>query len=42
VRAQAADAGLLDEARVRERRARLLAKVRAHRLAEIRQAYNLD
>jgi predicted transcriptional regulator len=42
VRAQAADAGLLDEARVRERRARLLAEVRAHRLAEIRRAYGLD
>ena len=41
VRAQAVDAGL-DEARVGELRAKLRANVRAHRLAEIRQAYGLD
>jgi predicted transcriptional regulator len=42
VRAQAVEAGLIDEARVRELRAKLRAEVRAHRLAEIRQAYGLD
>ena len=42
VRAQAIDAGLLDDARVGQLRARLRAGVRAHRLAEIRQAYGLD
>ncbi len=36
VRAQAVDAGLLDEARVGELRAKLRAEVRAHRLAESR------
>jgi predicted transcriptional regulator len=41
VRAQAVDAGL-DEARVSRLRARLHAQVRAHRMAEIRQAYGLD
>lgn len=42
VRAQAVDAGLIDEAPVSELRARLRADVRAHRLAEIRQAFGLD
>jgi DNA-binding XRE family transcriptional regulator len=41
VRAQAVEAGL-DEARVDELRAKLRANVRAHRLAEIRQAHGLD
>ena len=42
VRAQAVEAGLIDEARVGDLRAKLRAEVRAHRLAEIRQAYGLD
>src|SRR5262245_24253251 len=42
VRAQAVEAGLLDEARVALLRARLQAEVRAYRLAAIRQAYGLD
>jgi hypothetical protein len=42
VRAQAVDAGLIDEARMSELRARPRAEVRAHRLAEIRQAYGLN
>ena len=42
VRAQAVEAGLIDEARVGELRAKLRAEVRAHRLAEIRQANGLD
>ncbi len=41
VRAQAVDTGL-DETRVHELGAKLRANVRAHRLAEIRQAYGLD
>ncbi len=42
VRALAVEAGLIDEAQVSELRAKLRAEVRAHRLAEIRQAYGLD
>jgi predicted transcriptional regulator len=42
VRAQAVESSLIDEARVGELRAKLRAEVRAHRLAEIRQAYGLD
>jgi transcriptional regulator with XRE-family HTH domain len=42
VRTQAVDAGLIDEARMGELRAKLRAEVRAHRLAEIRQACGLD
>jgi predicted transcriptional regulator len=42
VRAEVVEAGLIDEARVRELRTKLRAEVRAHRLAEIRLAYGLD
>lgn len=40
VRAEVVEAGLIDEAHVRELRAKLRAEVRAHRLAEL--AYGLD
>lgn len=42
VRADAIATGRLDEQRIEAVKARLRAEVRAHRLAEIRQAYGLD
>jgi predicted transcriptional regulator len=42
VRAEMVAAGLLDEARIVAFRQKLRAEARAHRLAEIRQAYGLD
>jgi predicted transcriptional regulator len=42
VRADALASGKLDERRIAARRAKLLAEIRAHRLAEIRQAHGLD
>jgi predicted transcriptional regulator len=42
VRAQALATGKLDEQRIAELGAKLRAEVRAHRLAEIRQAYGMD
>lgn len=42
VRAQVRATGKLDEQRIDALKVKLLAEVRAHRLAEIRQAYGLD
>lgn len=42
VRAQVRATGKLDEQRIDALKMKLLAEVRAHRLAEIRQAYGLD
>jgi predicted transcriptional regulator len=42
VRAEARATGRLDEQRIEALKAKLRAEVRAHRLAEIRQAYGLD
>lgn len=42
VRAEARATGKLDEQRIEVLKAKLRAEVRAHRLAEIRQAYGLD
>lgn len=42
VRAEARAAGRIDEARAAEHRRRMLAEVRAHRLAEIRQTLGLN
>jgi DNA-binding XRE family transcriptional regulator len=42
VRAEARASGRLDEQRIEALKAKLRAEVRAHRLAEIRQAYGLD
>lgn len=42
VRAQVRATGKLDEQRIDVLKVKLLAEVRAHRLAEIRQAYGLD
>jgi predicted transcriptional regulator len=42
VRAEARAAGTLDEARIGALQATMRAETRAHRLAEIRQAYGLD
>lgn len=41
-RAEARAVGRLDEQRIEALKAKLRAEVRAHRLAEIRQAYGLD
>lgn len=42
VRAQARASGKLDEQRIDALKAKLRAELRAHRLAEIRQAYGID
>ena len=41
LRSEAVAAGRLDEARVAEMKARLLAQVRAHKLAELREALGM-